>query len=628
MNLMKRFLFGLSLTLGVLAFGAERAQGQIVYGLSATTYDADNVVYNYSMTEGDYYANLYYDMAVEGYAYDFTGNIALTGASHLAVGRAEVWTQAAGTIGNCVGAFTRHYVGAYFGYAYFGAYYYADPFGFSQFASTGYGGSGSFASAGPYYYVTYNILYLGSTAVCQAVPDNRPPIITGLGPGGGTLGQTVGVTITGSGFGTNPSVQAGDGVSVSVTGASDTQITANFAIAANAATGNRTVTVTKNGLTSNGASFTVGDPTPVITGVSPPTIYAGASQSVVIEGNGFGSNPTVQVSGVGVSVAVSSATATAIYCTMTVDDNAPLGGRTVTVVSNGSGGSGFFHAPGGGGASANANLTVQVTRVRSMTPFLNVSTGDPASERTILALVDPPSVNVRVRFSVTAQRNVGGTAQATLTVPEKTDRDIIITNAKASPSGSSGVFTVRVVTSGVDSTNGCEVRVPPQILIQMLAQEARELPSPVVRQYLAWALRNRFNDKEYFPSQRTYAAAIQDATTDPNVVNGKEPELSAAAEVFAALPETDPTRGCQGFWSPTASQWATVNELLSSRANEMPTPKGVTGISFFYGGNPNITQIVYFPAVGPRNGGDPSRPIPAFLFIRRRTPDQPAAVQF
>jgi hypothetical protein len=630
MNPMKRFLFALSLTLGLLAFGADCAHGQVVYGLSATTYDANNVVYNYSMTEGDYYANLYYDMAVEGYTYDFTGNLALTGASQLAVGRAEVWTQAAGTVGNCVGAFTRHYVGAYFGYVYYGSYYYSDPFGFSRFASTGYGGSGSFASAGPYSYVTYNILYLGSTAVCQTVPDNRPPVITGLGPGGGTPGQTVGVTITGSGFGTNPSVQAGNGVSVNVTGASDTQITANFAVAANAATGGRTVTVTKNGLTSNGVGFTVGDPTPVITSVAPGTVYAGASQSVVIQGSGFGVNPTVQVSGVGVSIAVSSASATAIYCTMTVADNATLGGRTVTVVSNGSGGNGFFHAPGGGGASANASLTVQVTRVREMTPFLNLSTGDPASARTIAALIEPPSVDVRVRFSVAAQRNVGGTAQATLTVPEKTDRDIIITNVKAGPSGSSGVFAVRVETSGVDSTNGCEVRVPPQILLQMLRKEARGLENTNLRKFLSWTMRNRFGNTAYFNGQNTYEAAIRAAATwDSSFSDGQGTELDAGASVFAATSVNDPingdpTGGCQGFWSPTPAQWLRVKEALASKTNQIP---GNIGLPFDYFHQPHRTQVVYFKKAGTNETVYPNQDVPAFLFVRMRQPGDPSVVQ-
>jgi hypothetical protein len=304
----------------------------------------------------------------------------------------------------------------------------------------------------------------------------------------------------------------------------------------------------------------------------------------------------------------------------------------VTVVSNGSGGSGFSSAPGGG-ASANANLQVREITLQSMTPTLSVSTGDPASARTIGVNFAPSDVSVGLRFSVTVQRNVGGTAQATLTVPAQTGNGSVTPTVKAGPSGSSGVFTVRIETPGVRIeppgvfTNGCEVRVPPQILIQMLAKEAFQLPSPVVRQYLAWALRNRFNDKEYFSTQRTYAAAIKQATTDPNVVNGKEPELSAAAEVFAAPPgAVDPTQGCQGFWTPTARQWSEVQRLLNSATTAMPTPEGVTGISFFYEGGraPNLTQIVYFPAVGGRND---DMNTPAFLFIRQRTPDQPAAVR-
>jgi hypothetical protein len=306
----------------------------------------------------------------------------------------------------------------------------------------------------------------------------------------------------------------------------------------------------------------------------------------------------------------------------------------VTVVSNGSGGSGFSSAPGGGGTSANANLQVREITLQSMTPTLSVSTGDPASARTIGVNFAPSDVSVGLRFSVTVQRNVGGTAQATLTVPAQTGNGSVTPTVKAGPSGSSGVFTVRIETPGVRIeppgvfTNGCEVRVPPQILIQMLAKEAFQLSSPVVRQYLAWAIRNRFGDRKNFAKHNTYEGWIrQNATINDRLFDGPEPELSAAAEVFAAPPgAVDPTQGCQGFWTPTARQWSEVQRLLNSATTAMPTPEGVTGISFFYEGGraPNLTQIVYFPAVGGRND---DMNTPAFLFIRQRTPDQPAAVK-
>jgi hypothetical protein len=149
---------------------------------------------------------------------------------------------------------------------------------------------------------------------------------------------------------------------------------------------------------------------------------------------------TVQVSGGGVADAVSSATSDAIYSTMTVDENAAPGGRTVTVVSNGNGGNGFFPAPGGG-ASVNANLQVREITLPSMTPTLSMSTGGSASVRTIGGNFAPSDVSVGLRFSVTAQ--------ATLSVPERTGNGTVTATVKAGPSGSSEVFAVRAETPSV-----------------------------------------------------------------------------------------------------------------------------------------------------------------------------------
>lgn len=94
--------------------------------------------------------------------------------------------------------------------------------------------------------------------------DNvAPPMISSISPSEGPVTQTVfGVTISGSGFGNSPTVDAGSGISIDIVSANDTQIQANFQIASTATPGNHSVTVT-NGQTSNGVNFFVQVPTSI-----------------------------------------------------------------------------------------------------------------------------------------------------------------------------------------------------------------------------------------------------------------------------------------------------------------------------------------------------------------------------
>jgi len=77
------------------------------------------------------------------------------------------------------------------------------------------------------------------------------PVVTGISPSRGAAGATTSVTISGRGFRSGASVNAGSGITVSVTAISSTSITANFAVAGNATGGNHAVSVTCNGKTSN-----------------------------------------------------------------------------------------------------------------------------------------------------------------------------------------------------------------------------------------------------------------------------------------------------------------------------------------------------------------------------------------
>jgi hypothetical protein len=87
------------------------------------------------------------------------------------------------------------------------------------------------------------------------------PKITSVTPPRGLIGVSTSVTIAGSGFGTNPTVSAGTGITVTRGTFSDTQIHATFAVASNAPSGNHSVTVSTTQGTSNSVNFYVQVPT-------------------------------------------------------------------------------------------------------------------------------------------------------------------------------------------------------------------------------------------------------------------------------------------------------------------------------------------------------------------------------
>ena len=87
-------------------------------------------------------------------------------------------------------------------------------------------------------YICPTVILLGQAPTCVGA------CITSINPPLGPVTMTVfGVIITGNGFGTNPTVNAGPGISVQRNSATDSQINANFVIAATATPGNHAVSV-------------------------------------------------------------------------------------------------------------------------------------------------------------------------------------------------------------------------------------------------------------------------------------------------------------------------------------------------------------------------------------------------
>ena len=103
------------------------------------------------------------------------------------------------------------------------------------------------------------LLLVVFVAACGRERGTLAPTLTSISPNSGVQGQTVGVTLTGTNFATGATVGVG-GALITVTNAtvvSSTQITATFAIAANATPGAVSIRVTSSDITTNAVPFSI-----------------------------------------------------------------------------------------------------------------------------------------------------------------------------------------------------------------------------------------------------------------------------------------------------------------------------------------------------------------------------------
>jgi len=147
--------------------------------------------------------------------------------------------------------------------------------------------------------------------------------VSGINPNIGTQGQTLGVTLTGTAFATGATLNlSGALIAVSnLTVVSSTQITATFAIAANAVLGPVNISVTTSGQTTNAVPYTIGPPL-AVTHTIPSNGADGVPINQVISAN-FSEGGLVQ--------ALNCATATTSSFTLTGPAGAVAG--TVTCSS-------------------------------------------------------------------------------------------------------------------------------------------------------------------------------------------------------------------------------------------------------------------------------------------------------
>ena len=186
------------------------------------------------------------------------------------------------------------------------------------------------------------------------------PAITSVSPPYVFVGTTGTLTLNGSNF-VNPfgnptsigaSKTSGTGFSVSTGTVGSTQASAPYTAALTATTGNWDIGLTyslgSSILISTFGSFTVGDPTPTISSISPSSWAAGqVNIPVTIQGSGYGSNPQLVIAGVTSSITGHSDNGQPGGAVITANVSVPgcaTGTAGVTVTSTGYNGTGFGNA--------------------------------------------------------------------------------------------------------------------------------------------------------------------------------------------------------------------------------------------------------------------------------------------
>ena len=198
---------------------------------------------------------------------------------------------------------------------------------------------------------------------------------------------------------------------------------------------------------------------------------------------------------------------------------------------------------------------------------------------------------------------------------------------RASPQGCSGVFEVFAAAAGVTSQNWVEVTVPPQILVQLLHGEAggQTGEGDMSQVSVGVVARQRFYDPDFGNHSTHYGVITAPNQFAPNLNLSSGPDLvlGNAAKVYTNHPSTiGIVEDAKCFWSPTVAQWNVVQAALQSQTTQFPQG---TGAPDCWATQPR--QILYKTSIGPNTNPPPQQGAPAFLFLRKRSPAEPAVRQ-
>ncbi len=185
------------------------------------------------------------------------------------------------------------------------------------------------------------------------------PTLTSLTPTSATLGGAAfTLTLTGTGFVAGATVNFGTSPAITPTSVTSTQIVATIPAAdiVTAGTVNVTVTNPTGGGTSNAQTFTINNPVPTETSLSPTSATAGgAAFTLAVNGTAFVSTSVVKFNGA--TKTTTFVSATQLTAAITAADIATAGTATVAVTNP---------APGGG-TSGNLSFSINTVSAPALT---------------------------------------------------------------------------------------------------------------------------------------------------------------------------------------------------------------------------------------------------------------------
>ncbi len=294
-----------------------------------------------------------------------------------------------------------------------------------------------------------------------AETGNPAPTLAAVDPAEGTRGQTLDVTLTGTGFVDGvTAVSFGNGISVDqLVFVGSTSITATVAVTAGAGVGPRNVTVTNPAPGGGTATLPEGFlvvqedyPQPVLTGAAPVSGARGTTLGVVLGGSGFVAGVTTVSFGAGVTVnTVTVESPTRINVQITIATGAAVGSRNVTATNP---------APGGGTGTLIAGFEVTAAADRPMPVITGIAPDEAPRGTTVdIALtgdgfvsgVTTVSFGPGVSVVLTVDSPTSATARATIQADAVIGlRDVVVTN----PAPGGGVATLEdgfEITMGADN---------------------------------------------------------------------------------------------------------------------------------------------------------------------------------
>jgi len=237
-----------------------------------------------------------------------------------------------------------------------------------------------------------------------------------------------------------------------------------------------------------------------------------------------------------------------------------------------------------------------------------------------------PSIAFSPVYSSGLLSNPHSSCQATLSFSSGSGTGSVDTTVTASnPAGlqsCSGLFYAIATYNGAVSPGGTLVRVPPQVLVQMLYGESHgqgAIGDHVSQMAVGEVVKNRFAQPARFGSVSTYQAAITPSQffgIATQITDGAKPDVINAGRVFSDNGVSVANAGC--FFSPTYNEWLQIYSALVTQTTVMPTLVNDTDCY------QEQKQLIFKLSVGYNADG---RNAPAFIFEQERNLSEPAVIQ-